>query len=182
MKIYTKTGDKGTTSLIGGKRVPKYHSRIEVYGTIDELISYIGLVKDQDISVKIKSTLLEIQDRLMTCAAILATDCEEGTVNIPQMNETDISLLETEIDAMEEELSPLRTFILPGGHTTVSFCHIARTICRRAERLTIRLSEELYVPENVIKYINRLSDFLFVLSRKLGKDLNIDEIPWLPRL
>ena len=182
MKIYTKTGDKGTTSLIGGKRVPKYNPRIEAYGTIDELISYIGLIRDQDINEKIKASLLSVQENLMVCAAILATDCEDCKIKIPELKETDITLLETEIDAMESELEPMRSFIIPGGHQIVSYCHIARTICRRAERIAIKLSDELHVPELILKYINRLSDYLFVLSRKLGKDLHINEIPWRPLL
>jgi cob(I)alamin adenosyltransferase len=182
MKIYTKTGDKGTTSLIGGKRVPKYNPRIEAYGTIDELISYIGLLRDQEISGKIKADLLSIQDKLMTCAAVLAMDCEDCEIKIPELKVADITFLEKEIDAMENELEPMRSFIIPGGHTIVSYCHIARTICRRAERITIKLSDELNVPESILKYINRLSDYLFVLSRKLGKDLHINEIPWRPLL
>jgi cob(I)alamin adenosyltransferase len=182
MKIYTKTGDKGTTSLIGGKRVPKYNLRIEAYGTIDELICYIGLIRDQNIDAKSKSSLLVIQDKLMVCASILATDCENCEIKLPELKETDITFLESEIDAMEAELEPLRSFILPGGHTTVSFCHISRTICRRAERIAIQLFEKFNVPDNVLKYINRLSDYLFVLSRKLGKDLNIKEITWQPQL
>ncbi len=182
MKIYTKTGDKGKTSLIGGSRVPKYHPRIEAYGTIDELMSYIGLIRDQAIDQKSKATLIEIQDRLMTCASILASDCDDSNIKLPTILNTDIEYLETEIDMMEKELPPLSSFVLPGGHTTVSHCHIARTICRRAERIVIQLSENTNVPEQIIRYINRLSDYMFVLSRKLGKDLNIFEIPWQPRL
>ncbi len=182
MKIYTKTGDSGKTSLIGGKRVPKYHLRIEAYGTIDELISYIGLIRSGEIDFNCKADLLEIQDRLMTCAAILAADCEDCKVIIPELKDTDIVSIENKIDTMDSELPALRSFILPGGHGVIAYCHIARTVCRRAERIIIRLSEELIVPENVIKYINRLSDYLFTLARKLGKDLNIEEIPWHPRL
>lgn len=182
MKIYTKTGDKGKTSLIGGRRVPKHHLRIEAYGTVDELLSYIGLIRDQEISEEIKKTLLEIQERLMTCSAILATDCDDCDIKVPQIYETDIEFLEKEIDKMDQELPPLRSFILPGGHTVVSYCHVARTICRRAERVVIHLAEEHIVPEEVIWYINRLSDYLFMLSRKLGKDFNILEIPWFARL
>jgi ATP:cob(I)alamin adenosyltransferase len=182
MKIYTKTGDNGTTSLIGGKRVPKYHHRIEAYGTIDELMACVAVIRDQDIDPEIKDTLLKVLDRLMTCASILAADCDDCNVKIPEMKDSDIEFLETEMDHMDADLPPLQTFILPGGHKIVSFCHIARTVCRRAERLVVRVSEELYVPENVEKYINRLSDYLFVLSRKLGKDLSIKEIPWVPKL
>ena len=182
MKIYTKTGDKGTTSLIGGKRVPKYHKRIEAYGTVDELISYIGLLRDQQLDENTRNTLLKIQDKLMVCSAVLATDCDDCSLKIPEIKDIDILFLEEEIDAMEDQLEPLTSFILPGGHTTVSFCHIARTVCRRAERITISLAEETQVPVTVVKYINRLSDYLFVLARKLGKDLNIQEIQWHPDL
>lgn len=182
MKIYTKTGDKGKTSLIGGKRVSKYHPRIEAYGTLDELMSYIGLIRDQQIDEETKTTLIEIQDRLMTCASILAADCEDCNVKIPQIYPSDIEFLESEMDKMDEKLPPLTSFILPGGHTVVSFCHIARTVCRRAERIVTQISDDMFVPEEVTKYINRLSDYLFMLSRKLGKDFNIFEITWQPRL
>jgi cob(I)alamin adenosyltransferase len=182
MKIYTKNGDKGMTSLIGGKRVSKSHLRIEAYGTIDELTSYMGLVSDQQISIKIKNDLLKIQDRLMTCAAILAADCEDCKVKIPAITDKDIEMLEKEMDIMDSELPALNSFLLPGGHMGVSHCHVARTICRRAERIISHLSEEFFVPENVLKYINRLSDYLFVLARKIGKDLNIEEIRWQPVL
>ena len=182
MKIYTKTGDRGKTSLIGGKRVSKHHIRIEAYGTIDELMAYISLIRDQAVSDEIKVTLLEILDRLMTCASVLATDNEDVSVKLPEILSADIEFLEHEIDRYESELAPLQSFIIPGGHPVSSYCHIARTVCRRAERIIIRLSEELFVPDTVIKYINRLSDYLFVLSRKILKDFNIDEIPWQPRL
>ncbi len=181
-KIYTKTGDKGETSLIGGTRVPKYHDRIEAYGTIDELISYIGLIRDQKIDHHSISVLTEIQDRLMSCASIVATDCDNCKVKIPEIYESDIELLEKEIDRMEEELPPLSSFILPGGHQTVSFCHIARNICRRAERLSIKVREQYKHSEKVIQYLNRLSDYLFVLARKLSNDLNANEIAWKPRV
>jgi cob(I)alamin adenosyltransferase len=182
MKIYTKTGDKGKTSLIGGKRVSKYHPRIEAYGTIDELMCYIGLIRDQDIDKNSKTALIEIQDRLMTCASILAADCDDCNVKIPQIVIADIEFLESEMDKMDENLPPLTSFILPGGHTAVSFCHIARTVCRRAERIVTQISDDMFVPEEVIKYINRLSDYLFMLARKMGKDFNISEITWQPRL
>ena len=181
-KIYTKTGDKGETSLIGGTRVPKYHDRIEAYGTIDELISYIGLIRDQKIDQQTINSLIEIQDRLMTCASIIATDCDDCKVKIPEIYESDIQLLESEIDEMEQNLPPLTSFILPGGHTTVSFCHIARNVCRRSERLVLKVKDQFKNNEKVIQYLNRLSDYLFVLSRKLSIDLYAKEIPWKPRV
>lgn len=181
-KIYTKTGDKGQTSLIGGTRVPKFHPRIEAYGTVDELNSYIGLIRDHEIAPHYKDVLLEVQDRLFTAESLIALDPEsEQPVRLPQLHEADIELLEKEIDAMNEELPELKNFILPGGHTAVSYCHIARTICRRAERHTIRLSQSQPVPGLVIPYLNRLSDYLFVLARKLGKDFNSPETPWKAR-
>ena len=181
-KIYTKTGDKGQTSLIGGTRVPKYHPRIEAYGTIDELKSYIGLVRDQDVSDDISELLLEIQDRLFTIESQLAYDPETKLSRpLPEIEEKDITLLEKTIDSMNTELEPLSSFILPGGHVAVSHCHVARCICRRAERITIRLSEIHPVEALNIKYLNRLSDYLFVLARKIGKDLDAPEIPWKPR-
>lgn len=181
-KIYTKTGDKGETSLIGGTRVPKYHDRIEAYGTVDELISYIGLIRDQKIDEHSFSVLIEIQDRLMSCASILATDCENCKVKIPEMYDSDIETLEKEIDEMEKDLPPLTSFILPGGHPTVSYCHIARNVCRRAERLSIKVQDQFKNSEKVIQYLNRLSDFLFVLSRKFSIDLYAKEIAWKPRV
>lgn len=181
-KIYTKTGDKGQTSLIGGTRVPKSHIRIETYGTVDELNSYIGLVRDQDIDEHSKQVLIEIQDRLFTIGSMLASDPEKSKMKIPDLKEGDISLLEQEIDKMNETLPEMKSFVLPGGHTTVSFCHIARCVCRRAERLTIHLSENSPVPEMIIIYLNRLSDYLFVLSRKFTMDIKATEIPWKPRM
>lgn len=182
-KIYTKTGDKGQTSLIGGTRVPKFHPRIEAYGTIDELNSYIGLIRDHDIADHFKDVLLEIQDRLFTAESLIALDPEaKQPVKLPQLNESDILLLEKEIDAMNEVLPELTNFILPGGHPLVSYCHIARCVCRRAERNTIRLNQSQPVAELVIPYLNRLSDYLFVLARRLAKDLHAPENPWKARL
>lgn len=181
-KIYTKTGDKGQTSLIGGTRVPKHHIRIETYGTVDELNSYIGLIRDQEIDAHSKEILIEIQDRLFTIGSSLASDPEKSKMKIPDLKEEDVALLEQEMDKMDETLPEMRSFVLPGGHTTVSFCHIARCVCRRAERLAIHLSEESYVADLVIKYLNRLSDYLFILSRKLTQDLQAPEIPWKPRM
>ena len=181
MKIYTKTGDKGHTSLIGGTRVPKHHIRIEAYGTIDELNSHIGLIRDQQIDEHTKGMLIEVQDRLFTIGSTLASDPGKSKMKIPDLKEEDVTLLEHEIDKMSETLPEMRSFILPGGHTTVSFCHIARCVCRRAERLTIHLSENSFVPDIVIIYLNRLSDYLFMLSRKLTQDLHAQEMPWKPR-
>lgn len=181
MKVYTKTGDKGTTDLIGGKRVSKHHLRIEAYGTVDELMAYTGLVSDQLTDDKDKKLFIEIQDRLMTVASILATDCDDCQHQIPQIIDADILKLEDFIDEMDKNLVPLHYFVLPGGHTTVSFCHIARTVCRRAERLAIKVNEEYGECDMTVKYLNRLSDFYFVLSRKLTKDLKIEEISWIPR-
>ncbi|MFI5172118.1 MAG: cob(I)yrinic acid a,c-diamide adenosyltransferase [Chitinophagales bacterium] len=181
MKIYTKKGDAGETSLIGGTRVPKHHIRVEAYGTTDELNVYIGLISGQQIETHYKNILSEIQDRLFTIGASLASDPETSKMKIPDLLEEDILMLEKEIDSMEEKLAPLQNFILPGGHTTVSFCHLARVVCRRAERIVSMLGENDFVAPLVIKYLNRLSDYLFVLCRKLAKDLEVEEIPWKPR-
>ncbi len=182
MKIYTKTGDSGITSLIGGKRVPKHDIRIEAYGTVDELISWVGLIRDQRIDHGLIEFLIDIQDRLMTSASILAADCDDCMLKIPSLAEDDIAALESEIDRMEKDLQKLSSFILPGGHTAVSYCHIARNICRRAERNVLKLAEKFPIDPLVTIYLNRLSDYLFVLSRKLGKDFKIVEIPWVPKL
>ncbi len=188
MKVYTKTGDTGTTALFGGTRVPKHHIRIESYGTVDELNSHIGLIRDQDMSDLYKKVLIEVQDRLFTVGAILATPPEKETLKNGQSRlqnlgivESDIEFLENEIDTMEEALPPMTHFVLPGGHTTVSYCHIARCVCRRAERLAVHLNDIEPTDERVIKYLNRLSDYLFVLARKLSHDLNADEVKWIPR-
>ncbi len=181
MKIYTKKGDTGETSLIGGTRVPKHHLRVEAYGSTDELNVYIGLIADQKIDTSYKNVLSEIQDILFTIGASLASDPERSKMKIPDLKEKDITLLENEIDAMEEKLPELQNFILPGGHTIVSFCHLARVVCRRTERIATHLAETDFVAPLVIPYLNRLSDYLFVLSRKLAKDLDVDEIPWKPR-
>ncbi len=182
MKIYTKTGDEGKTSLIGGKRVDKYDIRIESYGTIDELIAYVGLIRDQIHFKDDKDLLLAIQDRLMTCASIMATDCEDCKLRIPELYKKDIEQLEEEIDKIEKVVQPLQSFILPGGHPIISTCHIARCVCRRAERNCIKSSREYSVNEYVIKYLNRLSDFLFMFARKLVIELNVEEINWNPKL
>lgn len=187
MKIYTKTGDKGTTALFGGTRVPKHHLRIESYGTVDELNSWMGLIRDQKINNHYKDIIATIQDKLFTVGAVLATDPEKMVLkngkerlNIEKISNADIKLLEQEMDKMNESLPQMTHFILPGGHTTVSYCHIARTVCRRAERLASHLNENEPFEANVLSFINRLSDYLFVLSRKLSKDLDANEIKWIP--
>ena len=182
MKIYTKKGDKGQTSLIGGTRVPKYHLRIEAYGTVDELNVYIGLIRGQDIEESIRAILKEIQDRLFTVGSSLAADPEKSKMKIPDLHLSDIELLEIEIDKMSAKLPQLKHFILPGGSDPISFCHLARVVCRRAERLSVQLSEESFVEENVIMYLNRLSDYLFVLGRKIAFDSDVEEFIWIPRL
>ena len=187
MKIYTKTGDTGKTSLIGGVRVPKYHLRLEAYGTLDELNAYLGLVRDQNIDEHTSNILLKIQTELFTLGAMLATPPEKELLksgkerlNIEKTGDDKVALLENEIDMMNEELPPMKNFILPGGHTTVSYCHIARCICRRAERLATQLSDESTVNPQILIYLNRLSDYLFVLARKLTLDTKSQEIPWIP--
>ena len=184
LKIYTKTGDKGTTSLIGGTKVLKSHLRIEAYGTVDELNSYIGLCKDLLQDKPGRDILQEIQDRLFTIGSSLACDPEkEPKMKIPDLKENDIELLEKEIDRMNETLPPMKSFILPGGHITVSHLHIARCICRRAERCCVRLeSEKEEIEPIVIKYLNRLSDHLFMLARYTSHQLKAEEIPWKPRV
>lgn len=188
MKIYTKTGDKGTTALFGGTRVPKHHIRIESYGTVDELNSWLGLIRDQNISETSKNELMQIQDKLFTLGAILATDPEKAILkngkerlNIPRISLDDISVLEKAIDVMDTALPQMTHFILPGGHTTVSYCHIARTVCRRAERMATLLHANEPFDDSVLSYLNRLSDYLFVLARKLSKELQAAEIKWMPK-
>ncbi len=182
MKIYTKTGDKGLTSLIGGTRVPKHHIRIESYGTVDELNSYIGLIACQEIDAHYKDVLKEIQDRLFTIGASLAADPEKSKMKIPDLLEEDITFLEEKIDEMNEALPALKHFVLPGGNTTVSYCHLARCVCRKAERLAVALDESSFVDSKVIVYLNRLSDYLFVLGRMIGKETHAAEIIWVPRV
>lgn len=184
IKIYTKTGDKGTTSLIGGTKVPKSHMRIEAYGTVDELNSYIGLCKDLLEDEHSQKILLEIQDRLFTIGSSLACDpIKEPRMRIPDLRETDVVLLEKEMDRMSESIPPMKSFVLPGGHKTVSHLHIARCVARRAERCCVRLElESLEVDALLLKYLNRLSDYLFILSRFATYQLNVQEIPWKPRI
>jgi len=187
MKIYTKTGDKGQTSLYGGTRVAKSDLRIETYGTIDELNANIGLLRDQKNDSSTKKILLKIQNELFTIGAMLATPPDKERLksgkkrlNITEISASNVQYLEQEIDAIEKQLPVMTHFILPGGHQTVSFCHIARCVCRRAERLTVHLHKKEPINEIIISYLNRLSDYLFVLARKLTIDNQAKEIPWLP--
>jgi len=183
-KIYTKTGDKGKTSLIGGTKVYKSDLRIEAYGTVDELNSFVGLCLDHLKSSTINNVLAEIQDRLFTIGSALACDPEKETkLKIPDLHEEDIVLLEIEIDKMNETLPIMKSFILPGGHVAVSILHVARTVCRRAERCCVKMQKkEMEVELLIIKYLNRLSDYLFVLARFAAHQLGAEEIPWKPRI
>lgn len=184
IKIYTKTGDLGTTSLIGGTKVPKSHIRIDTYGTVDELNSWIGVVSDYTPDEQIKSVLKEIQDRLFTVGSSLACDPEkEPLMKIPDLKESDIAFLEQQIDHMNTQLPAMKFFVLPGGHLAISQSHVARCVCRRAERCCVNMQEQaIFVEPLVIKYLNRLSDYLFVLSRYLGHQMGVAEIPWKPRV
>jgi len=180
MKIYTKTGDLGETSLFGGKRLPKNHLRIEAYGTVDELNSWLGLLRDSLESDETRMLLKAIQDRLFTIGSNLASDPDKEMI-VPDIKDSDIELLEKSIDAMNEALPPLKNFILPGGHITVSHCHVARCVCRRAERAVVALQQNETVEPIIIRYLNRLSDYLFVLARKTAKALGAEEVTWQPR-
>ena len=182
MKIYTKAGDKGLTTLLGGRIVPKDHPRLEAYGTIDELNSWIGLLRDHLEDKTVIDQLLRIQDRLMTGSGILASEQPDGETKLPKLQEEDIRNLEDSIDTMASELPALSTFILPGGPPAVSICHLARATCRRAERHSARFVDNSEQESLLLKYLNRLSDYLFILARKIARNLTIDEIPWQPGL
>jgi cob(I)alamin adenosyltransferase len=181
MKIYTRKGDKGKTSLIGGTRVPKHHMRIEAYGTVDELNSWLGVIRDMTTNDAVKTLLKEIQDRLFTVGSALAAEPEHSKMILPDLMPADVETLELDIDRMNETLPELKNFILPGGHLAASYCHVARCVCRRAERLIVDLSENDTVDALVIQYMNRLSDHLFVLSRYLAHNDGAEEITWTPR-
>ncbi len=187
MKIYTKTGDKGTTSLYGGERVPKHNLRIESYGTLDELNAFIGLLRDTVLNNEHKDTLLNIQDKLFVIGSLLATPSDKeylanGERRLKHLNiyQEDIDYLEVHIDKLDALLPQMTHFILPGGHTMVSYCHIARCVCRRAERIVSQLAENEDINTLILIYLNRLSDYLFVLARMLSKELQIEEIKWIP--
>lgn len=179
MKIYTLTGDDGTTSLAGGRRVPKHSQRVEAYGSVDELIAWIGLLRDHEENLARKDLLIYLQSQLMLCAAALASDPENPDARVILPDDKCLSVLEEEIDKMETNLQPLRNFLLPGGSKIVSYCHISRCVCRRAERAVLRLNETEKIPVIVVKILNRLSDFLFVLSRKISKETDNEEVKWI---
>ena len=181
MKVYTKSGDLGETSLLGGSRISKAELQIESYGTIDELNSYLGLIRDQINNKNITLELIEIQDRLFTIGSHLANDKTKNKIQLPEIKERDVNRLENEIDKLNEELPAMTAFILPGGHIIASHIHIARCVCRRAERQVVRLNKSWEIPKIIIKYLNRLSDYLFILSRKISKDFSGNEIQWKPR-
>ncbi len=182
MKIYTKTGDTGTTALIGGSRVSKAHIRIDTYGTVDELNAWIGLLRDQPVNFGRRDLLKEIQDRLFTVGSHLAAEPDQTRKKLPDLHEADLTLLENEMDAMDAQLPQLRAFVLPGGHESVSFGHVARTVCRRAERTVILLHELEPVEEIVIRYLNRLSDYLFMLCRMMTQESGAEEVAWKARM
>lgn len=182
VKIYTKKGDDGTTGLLGGTRVAKHHARIEAYGNVDELNSWIGLLRDELNDTPHAALLLEVQDRLFTLGSHLALDpAHVGKMTLPELRENDLVRLENAIDTMDSKLPPMRNFVLPGGHPVVSHCHIARCVCRRSERSVTFLTEQSEVPGVILQYLNRLSDYLFVLSRMVSVEKNAPEMPWKPR-
>lgn len=182
MKIYTKTGDKGTTSLVSGRRVSKTHQRIAAYGTVDELNAHMGMLRDQPVNQVRYDELVQIQDRLFVIGSLLADDPDKPMAGLPELAESDVALLEASIDRMNEQLPPMRNFVLPGGHVSVSAGHIARVVCRRAERECLLLSESApgTVSEVILRYLNRLSDYLFVLTRYMASELKAKEVPWVP--
>lgn len=179
MKVYTKKGDSGSTQLIGGRRVPKNSIKIEAYGTVDELNSFLGLLRDQTINSMYVQQIVEIQNDLFVIGSLLAKD-KDAKMSLPELKDEAIDLMENWIDEMDAQLEPMRFFVLPGGHQAVSISHLARCVCRRAERCVVDLGEHEEVPAHILKYLNRLSDYLFVLGRKLSADLKIQEVPWKP--
>lgn len=181
-KIYTKTGDKGMTSLIGGTRLPKHHARIEAYGTVDELNSHVGLLRDVITHTETVEFLIGIQDRLFTLGSQLAADPEKNKMKLPQLSDEDVVSLERAIDRIDSVVPEMKSFVLPGGHVHVSYCHIARCVCRRAERAVLKLNDSETVDALHIRYLNRLSDYLFMLARWLVHELKVSEIPWKPKM
>ena len=180
MKIYTKGGDKGSTSLLGGTRVSKAHVRIHAYGTVDELNAHLGMMGDLQTDLERQQYIREVQALLFTIGSNLAADPQKNTMTLPQITEKHIQQLEHAMDDMDQELPELKSFVLPGGHQQLSHCHITRCVCRRAERMVIELDQLSPVDPLIIKFLNRLSDYLFVLSRKMAYELGVEEIPWKP--
>jgi len=180
MKIYTKTGDKGSTSLLSGDRVPKYDERIEAYGTIDELNSFVGLLRSGNLQEEDKQFLIKVQHNLFNIGSLLALGDKEVKFKMPEISNADIEDIEQEMDKIDAQLPKLKSFVLPGGEQTVAYSHVCRSICRRAERLIVKLSEKYAVNEDLIKYVNRLSDYFFLLSRKISQDTGFEEIEWKP--
>lgn len=178
MKIYTKKGDSGKTSLLGGTRVAKYDLRIEAYGTVDELNAYLGLIGDQEAAREYNVLIRTIQDRLFTLGSILATDPEKNKVKLPELHISDVEILEKSMDKMERSLPALKNFVLPGGHPANSLAHVARCVCRRAERRVVELSDQSSLDPLILQYLNRLSDWLFVLSRSFSAETNSVEVIW----
>ena len=182
MKVYTKTGDKGKTSLIGGEKVYKDEAQIEAYGTVDELNSYLGLVRDHDeIGTSDRDFIISVQNDLFAIGSLLAESKKKNNMKLPQITEEMISNIEKKIDEIELQLEPMRFFVLPGGHKLISHLHITRCICRRAERRIVTLSNQIEVSQIILKYVNRLSDYIFILSRYIALKLDIKETPWLPK-
>lgn len=180
-KLYTKTGDKGQTSLLGGKKVPKSHPRIESYGNVDELNSFIGLLRDhKEVDARIGNQFYWVQEHLFTIGSLLATEKGFSGFELPKISEIEIKQLEVWIDKASDELPELKNFILPGGHEVVSLCHVCRTVCRRAERSIIALAAEEAVDEHIIRFMNRLSDYFFIMARKIAQVLKAPETPWDP--
>lgn len=180
MKVYTRTGDAGTTGLLGGTRLPKNHIRIEAYGSVDELNANIGLLRDQDALARYRAELITIQEDLFVLGSHLASDPEKNKMKLPELRPDRIEQLEMAMDALDATLPEMRNFVLPGGHPAISQCHVTRCVCRRAERATIALAQTSFVQDATIRYLNRLSDYFFVLSRKITQDLDVEETPWLP--
>ncbi len=181
MKIYTKKGDDGTTGILGGVRLPKHHLRIDSYGTVDELNSFVGVLRDQLSNDDMVNDLVIIQEELFTIGSHLASDPEKNRMKLPDLREEDVARLEEKMDQMDAALPEMRSFVLPGGHPAVSAAHVCRCVCRRAERLCVALAENESVDPLILRYLNRLSDYFFVLSRQLTQDLGAVETPWKPR-
>lgn len=181
MKIYTRTGDQGTTALYGGTRVAKSDERVETYGTVDELNAHLGLLRDQAVNSSRGDLFQEIQETLFVIGAHLAADPNKEAMKLPEITEASVANLEQSIDTMDQSLPEMKFFILPGGHPSVSVCHVARCVCRRAERQVVRFGQHEAVDPLIVVYLNRLSDWLFVLARTMGQELGVDEIPWKPQ-